>query len=150
MRAANNSDNGRTNTPAWNFPIALRFLRRLIMACLTRICTLQTVNRFGKSFRNTIQKCAPHYLPMLYVCVRKTLQSSVTRSGVPFHVFSKLYDSIIWPVISYSAPIWGANEYTSINAVQTRAMIYFLGVGKYTPNAAVYGEMAWEPPIVKQ
>ena len=46
--------------------------------------------------------------------------------------------------------IWGAKEYTCINAVQTRAMRYFLGVGKYTPNAAVYGEMAWGPPIVKQ
>ena len=29
-------------------------------------------------------------------------------------------------------------------------MRYFLGVGRYTPNAAVYGEMAWEPPMVKQ
>ena len=70
--------------------------------------------------------------------------------GVPFNVFSKLYNSIVWPVISYSAPIWGTKEYTCINAVQTRAMRFFLGVGKYTPNTALYGEMAWEPPIVKQ
>ena len=70
--------------------------------------------------------------------------------GVPYNVFSRLYDSVVWPVIGYSAPIWGAREFTCINAVQTRAMRYFLGVGKYTPNTAVYGEMAWEPPIVKQ
>jgi hypothetical protein len=29
-------------------------------------------------------------------------------------------------------------------------MRFFLGVGKYTPNAALCGEMAWEPPIVRQ
>ena len=28
-------------------------------------------------------------------------------------------------------------------------MRFYLGVGKYTPNAAVYGEMAWEPPEVR-
>ena len=29
-------------------------------------------------------------------------------------------------------------------------MRFYLGVGKYTPNAAVYGEMGWVPPIVRQ
>ena len=70
--------------------------------------------------------------------------------GVPFNVFTKLYDSIVWPVISYSAPIWGVKQFSCINAVQTRAMRFYLGVGKYTPNAAVYGEMSWEPPEVRQ
>jgi hypothetical protein len=29
-------------------------------------------------------------------------------------------------------------------------MRFFLGVGKYTPIAALYGEMGWDPPIVRQ
>ena len=29
-------------------------------------------------------------------------------------------------------------------------MRYFLGVGKYTPNAALAGEMTWQPPNVGQ
>ena len=29
-------------------------------------------------------------------------------------------------------------------------MRYFLEVGKYTPNTALAGEMAWIPPIVRQ
>lgn len=70
--------------------------------------------------------------------------------GIPYNVFTKLYDSIVWPVINYCAPIWGYKEFSCINAVQTRAMRFFLGVGKYTPNTAVYGEMAWEPPVVRQ
>ena len=27
---------------------------------------------------------------------------------------------------------------------------FFLGVGKYTPNAAVLGEMGWIPPSIRQ
>ena len=29
-------------------------------------------------------------------------------------------------------------------------MRFYLGVGKYTPSAALSGEMAWQPPAVRQ
>lgn len=70
--------------------------------------------------------------------------------GLPFSTYSKLYDSIVWSTISYGAAIWGDREFTSINAVQNRAERFFMGVGRYTPNAAVNGDMGWEKPIVKQ
>ena len=35
-------------------------------------------------------------------------------------------------MISYGAAIWGSKSFSCINAVQNRAMIFFLGVGKYT------------------
>jgi hypothetical protein len=70
--------------------------------------------------------------------------------GLPYNVFSKLYDSVVWPVINYGACIWGIRSFSCINAVHNRAMRFFLGVGKYTPNDAVAGEMAWVPPIVRQ
>ena len=37
-----------------------------------------------------------------------------------------------------------------INAVQNRAIRFFLGVGRYTTVAALHGEMGWKPCIVKQ
>jgi hypothetical protein len=37
-----------------------------------------------------------------------------------------------------------------INAVKNRAMRFFMGVGKYTPNLALYGDMGWKPCIVSQ
>jgi len=70
--------------------------------------------------------------------------------GMPYNVYTQLYETMVWPVISYGAAIWGTKEYSSINAVQNRACRFFLGVGRYTPNAAVNGEMGWLPPIVKQ
>ena len=73
-----------------------------------------------------------------------------SAGGLPYNVFSKLYDSIVWSTISYGASIWGTKEYTCINAVQNRACRFFLGVGKYAPNNAVNRDMGWMPPVVKQ
>ena len=44
----------------------------------------------------------------------------------------------------------GNKSFSCINAVHNRAMRFYLGVGKYTPNAAVSGEMGWVPPVVRQ
>jgi len=30
-----------------------------------------------------------------------------TIGGVPYDVYTKLYDSVVWPVIAYGAAIWG-------------------------------------------
>ena len=73
-----------------------------------------------------------------------------SAGGLPYSVFSKLYDSIVWSTISYGACIWGTNEYSCINAVQNRACRFFLGVGKYAPNNAVNGDMGWITPLAKQ
>ena len=70
--------------------------------------------------------------------------------GMPFEVYSKLYDSVVWPVIAYGAAIWGDRTYSCIEAVQNRAMRFFLGVGKYTPTAGICGDMGWASPLIRQ
>ena len=70
--------------------------------------------------------------------------------GMPYDVFTKLFDNTVWSVISYGAAIWGIKEYSTINTVQHKACRFFLEVGRYTPNAAVNGDMGWMPPHIKQ
>ena len=41
-------------------------------------------------------------------------------------------------------------EFSCINAVQHRAGRVFMGVGKYTPNAVVNGDLGWEPHVIRQ
>ena len=37
-----------------------------------------------------------------------------------------------------------------INAVQNKAMRFFMGAGKYTPNDAIAGDMGWKPTYIRQ
>jgi len=78
------------------------------------------------------------------------IAKSKLAGGFTFDVFTKLYDSLVCPIIDYSSSIWGFKTYSCINAVQHRAMRFFLGVGRYTPISALFGEMGWDPPIVRQ
>ena len=70
--------------------------------------------------------------------------------GMPYDVYTKLYDAMVWPVVSYGASIWGVKSFSFFNAVQNHAMRFFIGTRKYTPTAAVSGDMGWKPAFVKQ
>ena len=72
------------------------------------------------------------------------------NGGMPYDCFTKLYDALVLSIITYGSAIWGFKEYNCINNVHNRACRYFLGVGKYTPNAAVHGDMGWKLPIQRQ
>jgi hypothetical protein len=57
----------------------------------------------------------------------------------------KLYDSTVWPVIAYGAPVLGNKSHSCIISDQARAMRFFLGMGRYTQNNAIYSELSWQP-----
>ena len=47
---------------------------------------------------------------------------------------------------SVTEPQYGeTKKYSTINAVHHRACRFFLGIGKYVPNAAINGDMRWIP-----
>ena len=70
--------------------------------------------------------------------------------GLPFNSYTKLYESIVWRTISYGAAVWGTRQFSCINTIQLRAASFFLGVGKYTPNAGMLEDTGWEPVLAKQ
>ena len=57
--------------------------------------------------------------------------------GLPYDAYTKLYDAVVWPVISYGASIWGVKTCSCINAVHNQLMRFFLGVGKFAPNSKI-------------
>ena len=57
---------------------------------------------------------------------------------------------MVWSAINYGSCIWGTRDFSCINTVQNRAMIFFMGVGKYTPNDAIAGDMGWKPVYIRQ
>ncbi len=70
--------------------------------------------------------------------------STVIAYGeMPYECFTKLYDSLVQPILDYGASIWGTKEFSCVIAVQNRASRYFMGVSKYTPTGAEHGDMVW-------
>jgi hypothetical protein len=69
-------------------------------------------------------------------------------NGLHHDTYKKLYDTTVIPVMSYGACIWGVKRYSKCDTLQHRCIRTFLGVGKPTPIAGLYGEIGWIPPYV--
>ncbi len=71
-----------------------------------------------------------------------------SMKNVGYQTFTKLFTSGVQPVYEYGAEVWGFNKAYAIDKVQTRAIRYYLGLHKFTPNAALTSEMGWLKPNV--
>ncbi len=69
------------------------------------------------------------------------IAKSKAHGGMPYAVFTKLFDSLVQPIIDYGASIWAHKIHSSIQVVQNQTAHYFLGVGRKTPLAGVQGDM---------
>ena len=56
------------------------------------------------------------------------IYKSKLNDDFPYECFSKLYDSLVWPVIDYGSCIWGTSRRNCIEAVQNRACRFFMAV----------------------
>ena len=70
--------------------------------------------------------------------------------GMSYDMFTRLYESLVLPVLNYGAAIWGTAKYHCANVIQNRASRYFLGVGRNTSNDATRAEMGWKPQLHRQ
>ena len=58
------------------------------------------------------------------------IHKSKLNRGFPYECLTKLYDTLVWPIVEYGSCIWGTRKRTCIEAVQNRACRYFMAVGK--------------------
>ncbi len=72
------------------------------------------------------------------------IAESKAHGGMSYAVFTKLFNSLVQPIIYYGASVWGHKIHSSIQLVQNRAARYFLGVGRKTPFAGFQGDMGWK------
>lgn len=83
------------------------------------------------------------------VASRRALSALIAKAkeigGLSYNTYTYLYNTLVVPIMEYSSCIWGFEEYDDIDAVQNRAIRFFLGVGKNYPRAALQGEMGWIP-----
>ncbi len=60
-----------------------------------------------------------------------------------YETYTKLFDSLVAPVIDYGSSIWGYKSYDSLDKVQNRATRFFVGVHRYAPILGHVGDMGW-------
>ena len=73
-----------------------------------------------------------------------------TYDGLDYRTYSKLYESMVVPIMDYACEIWATRKRDCCDVVQHRAMRTFLGVGKCAPLPMLYGDMSWIPSHVRQ
>jgi hypothetical protein len=49
---------------------------------------------------------------------------------MPYNVFTKLFDSLVWSVVAYGTTIWGNKSFSCIDSIQHRAICLFLGTSR--------------------
>jgi hypothetical protein len=63
-----------------------------------------------------------------------------TVGNLPYHVFFKLFNTIVIPTVCYGAEIWGYSEYYTLNCMQAKLCTRFLGLSSKASNLAAVGE----------
>ena len=85
---------------------------------------------------------------------RRALSLLITKykscGGLAFRTYTKLYENMRIAIISYGAAVWGTKEYRCLNSFELKAAMFFLGVGRYTPNFRVVGDVGLNPVLAKQ
>ena len=70
--------------------------------------------------------------------------------GMGYDTYTKCFKTCVCPVIDYNAEVWGYTKCPKIDAVQNKAMRVYLGVHRFAANAAITGDMAWCPSIIRR
>ena len=70
--------------------------------------------------------------------------------SITVSITTKCYYVTVQSTIDYSVAIWGTKPVSSISVVQNRECRFFLGLGRYAPNAAVNGDLGWSAPEHRQ
>ena len=105
----------------------------------------------GFEFSETVDHT--HGVTVLNKAASKALGSVTTKyfaiDGLSYDVYTRMYDSLVSPVMDYACEIWGVKMYACMNTTQHRAMRTFLGVGKCAPLPCMYGDMPWITPFTR-
>ncbi|VDI22082.1 Hypothetical predicted protein [Mytilus galloprovincialis] len=98
---------------------------------------------FDKAVRE-LSKSASRALGALY-------GKFISAGGMTHSVYSKLYSTMVEPVLFYCSGIWGTKVHSVINSIQNKAAKFFMSVGRYTANTtAIRGDMGWTSCFTKQ
>jgi len=71
-------------------------------------------------------------------------------NGFGFPTLTALFDAGVSPILDYASGIWGYQSYTQIDAVQNKAIRFYLGVHRFATNNAINGDVGWVPTGIRR
>ncbi len=66
-----------------------------------------------------------------------------------YRTYTKLYESLVCPVMDYGSAIWGMKSYDKLDQVHNRAIRFFAGVHRLCPKPGFIGDMGWPDNITR-
>ncbi len=60
-----------------------------------------------------------------------------------YRTYTKLYESLVCPVMDYGAAVWGMKTYDKLDQIHNRALRFFAGVHRLCPIPGFTGDMGW-------
>ncbi len=60
-----------------------------------------------------------------------------------YRTYSKLYESMVCPVMDYGSAVWGFKTYEKLEQVHHRAIRFFTGVHRLCPIPGFVGDVGW-------
>ncbi len=60
-----------------------------------------------------------------------------------YSTYTKLFESLVTPVMDYGSAIWGSKTFDELDQVQYRALRFFTGVHRLSPISGFVGDMGW-------
>jgi hypothetical protein len=64
-------------------------------------------------------------------------------NGLGYQTFTKLFEIGVCPILEYGAEIWGFKKCKEIDMIQNKAARIYLGVHRFAPLPALYGDLGW-------
>ena len=62
------------------------------------------------------------------------------NKGLGYNTYKKSFRAGVAPILDYCSGVWGNGTLAKIDTVQNRAIRYYLGTHRFTPNVAIHGE----------
>ena len=75
----------------------------------------------------------------------KILSKFRAYKDITYNAFTKLYENLVDPIITYNISVLGTKAASTMDNVQNRAIRFYLGVHPKTPIPALIGDMGWLP-----
>ncbi len=71
-------------------------------------------------------------------------------NGLGYYTYTRLFQSGVCPILDYRSKIWGFRYFYKVDSIQNKAIRIYVGVHRFTPIAAINGDMGWTHSSVRR